>query len=169
MKQAEVFLNTIESAINEPITNHLIPARNDTLHLFSKEFEELPDLLKDIYSRCDGMTFDYFVGLKLMSSSEVIQAYRLGYQRLKEFGMLVIPFMKDKLGNHVIYAKIRDDEELIAFVKGVKYYFIARSVEEFWKIAIHLYSQDVYVYTGDYFSIDYEKLSVIFKELTAHD
>ena len=169
MKQVEQFLDTIESSIHQPISEHLIPCRNDALHLFSKEFNEVPELLRDIYTRCDGMTFDFFVGLKLMSSSEIIQAYRSGYNHLKDYGLLMIPLMKDNSGNHVIYAKIRDDEELIAYVKGVKYYFIAHSVDEFWKIAINLYSQDVYMYKDNHFSINYERLSVIFKELTQHD
>lgn len=168
MNHAKQFLNTIETSIQEPIRNHIIPCRNDALHLFSKEFNELPILFRDIYSECDGMTFDFFVGLKLMSSSEVLQAYRSGYHRLKEFGMLVIPFMKDKQGNHVIYAKIRDDEELVAYVKGVKVYFIAKSVDEFWNIALNLYNQNVYTYVDDHFSIDYDKLSKVFKELTIH-
>lgn len=169
MKQTKLFLNAIESSMNQSLTEYLIPARKDTAELFSKEFSNIPELLNDIYTECDGMTFDFFVGLKLMTSSEVIQTYRSGYHCLKEYGMQIIPFMKDNVGNHMVYAKLKADEELIAYVKGPKYYIVANSADKFWKLAIQLYSQNVYVYRDNYFSIDYEKLSKTFKELTNYD
>lgn len=169
MKQAKLFLNTIESSMQQSLAEKMIPARSDTMELFSKEFTNVPKLLEDIYTLCDGMTFDFFVGLKLMSSSEVIQAYRSGYHQLKEYGMKIIPFMKDAVGNHMVYAKPRADEEYIAYVKGPKHYIVAHSTDAFWEIAIQLYSQNVYIYRDPYFSIDYEKLSKVFKELTHYD
>lgn len=121
----------------------------------------VPKLFEDLYLVCNTSSDEVLVGLQMMNIKTICEYYRKYYKVLSEYGIIIIPFMNGESGQ-LVYVKIRDDENVVYYHNG-GYTVVNQTVDSFWNMVLSFYKEGVYYIEDGVKSIDYEKLSEVYK------